>query len=184
MTPARSKRRAAVPATICLASGLILLLATGPLAPSAAAQSAGEEKLRSALLGLQHEFPDTVVEITPKMLSLQKEVVQNLGISLQYAKADVATAEDLLRAQLAYLREVEALRVMEARSSKTPVSEKELLKIRIEIRSDALSHLKRYSQTVQVRAEVQEMTAGDVAAARAAALKAEIALEALKAAAR
>jgi hypothetical protein len=187
MISVRYKRYAAVPAWICLASGFFLLLAAGPIAPPASAQSAGEEKLRSALLGLRNEFPETLVKITPQLLRLQKELVENLRIQLagvrEGEKVRQQSIEEVVEAQLAYLKELEALRVMDARSGNASASEKDLLKIRIEVRTEALSYLKKLSQSVEERVKVGNVTTSDVAAARASALKAEIMLEALKAAA-
>jgi outer membrane protein TolC len=51
------------------------------------------------------------------------------------------------------------------------------------VRTEALSYLKKLSQSVEERVKVGAVTISDVAAARASALKAEIMLEALKAAA-
>jgi hypothetical protein len=185
MTSVRHKRYAAIPATLCLASGL-LLLAPGPIAPPASAQSADQEKLQAALLGLRQELPETLVKITPQLLGLQKALVESLHVRLAGVQEDEKvgqrTLEEVSEAQLAYLKELEALRVMEARSGKTAVSERDLLKIRIEVRTEALSYLKRLSQSVEDRAKVGEVTHSDVAAARAVALKAEIMLEALKSA--
>ena len=159
----------------------------GPIAPRASAQSADQEKLRSALLGLRQEFPETLVKMTPQLLGLQKELVESLRVRLAGVQEDEKVGqrslEEVFEAQLAYLRELEALRVMEARGGKTSVSERDLLRIRIEVRTEALSHLKKLSQSVADREKVGEVTHSDVAAASAVALKAEIMLEALKAAA-
>jgi len=186
MISARLARSAAVPATI-LASSLLLVVAAGPIAPLASAQSAEEEKLRAAFLGLRQEFPETLVKITPQLLSLQKQLVEQLRIQLAAVKEDEKAGKlglaELAEAQLPYLRELETLRVMEARSSNPSISEKEVLKMRIEIRSEALSYLKKLSQQAEASSKVGDMTFADVAVAKATALRAEIALEALKAAA-
>jgi hypothetical protein len=87
MISARVRRSAAVPASI-LASGTFLVLAAGPIVPLASAQSAEDEKLRAAFFGLRQEFPETLVKITPQLLRLQKQLVEQLGIHLAAVKED------------------------------------------------------------------------------------------------
>ena len=80
MKSARDKRHAAIPGAICLLLGF--LLTTSPSPPPASAQSVGEDRLRPALLGLQQEFAATLHEITPALLKLQKELVEQLRVQM------------------------------------------------------------------------------------------------------
>lgn len=187
MGSARRAEHAAIPAMICLASSFLLPFAVSPVHHPASAQTAGEDKIKAALLGLKQELAETLVKITPELLGAQKELVEALRIRLagvrEEERVGQRTVDDVFAAHEAYLREMEALRVMEARNGKDSISERELLKIRIEARSESLSLLKEYSRRMEDRWRVGEVTRTDVALARAAALKAEVMLEALKGAA-
>ena len=69
---------------------------------------------------------------------------------------------------------------MEARSGNTSISEKELLRTRIDTKFKALSYLQRLSEDAEGRYRTGEITRTNVALAKAKALKAEIMLQALK----
>jgi hypothetical protein len=183
MTSVQNKPLASIPGAVCLLSAILLLAAPAP----ASAQSAADDRLRLALLGLQQEFAATLHEITPALLKLQKELVDQLrghfvGVE-EEERVGRRTMQDLELASEAYFRELELLQVMEARSGNRSISDKELLKIRIETRSQALSYLQRHSKFAVDRHRVGEITRTDVAMAKARALKAEVMLEALKSAA-
>ena len=90
------------------------------------------------------------------------------------------TSKEIVTLEQVYFRELEALRVMTARWNNKSISERELLKIRVAVRSEALIVLQRHVGQVQSRFVTGEVTRVDVEGAKAAALKAEIMLEALK----
>jgi hypothetical protein len=183
----RKSHAGGAPAPICLACGLLLLLAAGPFASSASAQSAEEEKLRGALLGLHRDFPEALVKITPRLLSLQRQLVEQHRLQVAAVKEDESIGKpgvaEIGAALLPYMRELETLKIMEARNKSPSISEKEILKIRIEMRSRALSVFKELRAEVEASVKAGEAGKGELAAARAAVLKAEIVLEAMKAAA-
>jgi hypothetical protein len=60
------------------------------------------------------------------------------------------------------------------------ISGREILKIQIAVRSDALHSLKNYSKSMQARFSAATETDGDIKAAKAKTLRAEIVLKALK----
>jgi hypothetical protein len=154
----------------------------------ASAQSARDAKIRAALVGLQHEFAEPLVEVTPELLRLQQDLVEalrdELGGVREEAWVDQRKTEEILAMVQMYYGELETLQVMTARSKSKSISEKELLKIRIAVRSDALAILKDSIEQTKNRFNVGEVTSTDVAAAKAAASKAEIMIETLKQAAR
>jgi outer membrane protein TolC len=178
---------AVIPGLIGLASTFLLLLTASSVPPPASAQTAGEDKITPALLSLRQELPETLVKITPELLGAQKQLVEALRLGLEGVRDEERvgqrTVEDVFVAELAYFRELEALKVMEARRDKDSISERELLKVRLEVRSEALSVLKQISRHVEGRHRVGEVTRTDVELTKAAALKAEIMLQALKSAA-
>jgi hypothetical protein len=168
-----------------LASVTFLLF--NSLAPPAFAQSAKNEKIEAALLSLQHESPATLQKITPELLGLQKELANTLNTRVEGLREEFRigqrTVEDVASAVEVYFRELETLKVMAARASKKSVSEGELLSIRIETRSTALSYLREFLRQTEDRFTIGEVTPSDVAVMRARSLKAEIMLKALQGAA-
>jgi hypothetical protein len=169
-----------------LASGLALLLTVGPMATPAAAQSAKDARIRAALAGL-HEFVEPLVEVRPELLRLQQDLVETLRAELDgvrmLARTGQRSTEDILAVVQIYYGELETLQVITARSKSKSISEKELFKLRIAVRSNALAVLKEIIEQTKDRYNVGEVTSADVAAAKAAALKAEIMIEPLKQAA-
>jgi hypothetical protein len=172
---------------VCLASGLALVLMAGPMPMSASAQSARDAKTRAALLALQGEFAEPLVEVTPDLLRLQQQLVE-----ARRAETDGARKEQLIGQRTwrevgpieqNYYRELEILQVMTARLNNKSISEKDLLKIRIAVRATALASLKKESEVAQDRFQGGEVTPVDIAGIKATELKAEIMLEALKRAA-
>jgi hypothetical protein len=170
-----------------IASGLILLLTAGLMMTPASAQSAKDDRIKAALVGLQHEFAEPLVEVTPELLRLQQDLVEalhdELGGVREEARVGQRKTEEILAMVQIYYGELETLRVMTARSKNKSIAEKELLKIRIAVRSDALAVLKGSIEQTKNRFNVGEVTSTDVAAAKAAAFKAEIMIETLKQAA-
>jgi hypothetical protein len=170
-----------------IASGLVLLLTAGSFVMPASAQSAKDARITAALAGMQHEFAEPLVEVTPELLRLQQNLVEALRAELDGVREEARTGqrntEDILAMLQIYYRELETLQVLTARSKSKSISEKELLKIRIAVRSDALAVLKESIEQTKNRFNVGEVTSTDVAAAKAAALKAEIMIETLKQAA-
>jgi hypothetical protein len=169
---------------VCFASGLGLLLMAGPMPTAAFAQSAEDARIRATLLGLQQEFAEPLVEVTPELLGLQEELVAALLLEWhgmqEQTRVGVRTMEDAVSSEQNYYRELETLEVMKARLNSTAISEREILKIRIAVRSDALVSVKEDSALARDRFNVGEVTFTDVAAMRARVLKATIMLEALK----
>lgn len=170
-----------------IASGLALLLTAGSMVAPASAQSASDAKIRAALASLQHEFAEPLVEVTPELLRLQQDLVEALRAELdgvgEEARKGQRNTEDILAVVQIYYGELETLKVMTARSKSKSISEKELLKIRIAVRSDALAIFKESIEQAKSRFNAGEVTSTDVAAAKAAGLKAEIMIETLKQAA-
>ncbi len=165
-----------------LLSGLAwgLVLAAGPVQAQSPAPEEIGRALRSLQLGLV-ELP----EVTPAILALQRELVEALrsklaGMKKEYAVGQQAV-DSVLEAELAYWNELETLKVMEARTGNSQVSQAELLQVRIRIRSAAVKRLKEMADQIRTRYRVGEVLQTDVEEATARALKAEIMLEALRA---
>ena len=169
---------------VAFASGLCLVLMASPLARSVSAQSARPAELTGALLGLQNEFPDSLHRITPELLRLQQQLVESVRIELvgvrDEERVGQRTSKEIVVLEQVYFRELESLRVMTARWNNKSISERELLKIRIAVRSEALTVLQRHAAQVQSRFVTGEVTRVDLEGAKAATLKAEFMLEALK----
>jgi outer membrane protein TolC len=169
---------------VAFASGLCLVLMASPLAWSVSAQSARPAELTGALLGLQNEFPDSLHRITPELLRLQQQLIESVRIELvgvrDEERVGQRTLKEIVALEQVYFRELESLRVMTARWNNKSISERELLKIRIAVRSEALTVLQRHAAQVQSRFVTGEVTRVDLEGAKAAMLKAEIMLEALK----
>jgi hypothetical protein len=148
------------------------------------AQSARPAELTGALLGLQNEFPDSLHRITPELLRLQQQLIESVRIELvgvrDEERVGQRTLKEIVALEQVYFRELESLRVMTARWNNKSISERELLKIRIAVRSEALTVLQRHAAQVQSRFITGEVTRVDLEGAKAAMLKAEIMLEALK----
>jgi hypothetical protein len=168
---------------VYLASGLGLALMAASMPVSASAQMANDGDIRPAVLGLP-EFVETLAEITPELLHLQQEVVEARRIQLegtrQQYRVGQRALEGVYEAEQAYYKELESLRLMTARSNNNSISEKELLKIRIAVKSEALASLKDLGESVKDRFSVGEVTRVDISEIKAKVLKAEIMLEALK----
>ena len=166
------------------AASVCLLFAPNEVAPPASAQSVKPADLTGALMGLHHEFPETLHKITPELLRLQEQLVDELRIldagTREEERVGQRTIEDIINVTEYYFRELEALQVMTARSRKEPITEQEILGIRIVVRSRALAVFKRDSEATKDRFTVGEVTNTDFARAKARALKAEMVLEALK----
>src|SRR5262245_27760791 len=111
---------------IGLSSAFVLLFIAMLILPFASANSAEEGKPTPALLLLQKELVDT--------LSSELEGLVN------EERVGQRQIEDLVEAAEIYFIELEIQQVMEARSSKSAISEKELLKVRLETRSKALAY--------------------------------------------
>src|SRR5262245_58488991 len=111
---------------ICLMSGFFLLLTASPIPPFASATWAQEGST------------------TPALLNLQKELVETLRTQMEAMKAEARIGQrniqEIIYASEAYFRELEVQQVMEARSGKELVSEKQLLTVRIAARSKASSY--------------------------------------------
>ena len=135
MRSVRCLRFVAIPAMLTAAS-VCLLFATNEVAPPASAQSGKPADLTGALMGLHHEFPETLHKITPELLRLQQQLVDELGIlqagTREEERVGQRTIEDVINVTEYYFRELEALQVMTARSRKEAVTEHEILEIRIE----------------------------------------------------
>ena len=166
------------------AASVCLLLAPNEVARPASAQSAKPADLAGALMGLHHEFPETLHKITPELLRLQEQLVDELRIleagTREEERVRQRPIEDVIKVTEYYFRELEALQVMTARSRKESITEQEILGIRIDVRSQALAVFKRDSEVTKDRFTVGEVTNTDFARAKARALKAEMVLEALK----
>lgn len=156
------------------------------LTPPASAQSAKDDRIRAVLAG-QQEFVETLAEITPQVLRLQKELVEKLKASLDFAKqaleSGTVQGHNFTDLEQTYYRELEALEVMSARAKDKSLSANEILKIKIRVRSEAVEDLKQ--SVAALRQQVSEGVVGidAVGAAEARALKAEIVLIAMKQAA-
>lgn len=166
------------------AASMCLLFAPDAVAPPASAQSAQQADLAGALMGLHHEFPETLHKITPELLRLQEQLVDELRIleagTREEERVGQRPIEDVIEVTEYYFRELEALMVMTARSRKESITEQEILGIRIDVRSQALAVFRRDSAATKDRFAVGEVTNTDFARAKARALKAEMMLEALK----
>jgi hypothetical protein len=165
-----------------LASGLGLILILH-LTPAASART--DDTVRALLLGAP-EFIET--HVTPGMLRLQQELVDTLSQELDYKERQVTTGivrpENLSNIVQAYYRELETSKIIQARLHKKSISGKEILKIRITVRSDALDSLKKHSESAQRSYAMGVASVIDIAAVKAEVLKAEIMLRALRRAAR
>src|SRR5262245_33955656 len=180
----RGRKHASLLWMLGVASIAFLSFMAGAIAPLAFAQSARPSELTSAMLGLQHEFPETLHKITPELLSLQQRLIDELRLQKQGTEEEERvgqrTAEEVLAVSEVYFRELETLRVIAALSSRKGISDREILKVRIEVRSEALAFLKRFSQYTEQRFNAGEVLRTDLARMKVRALKAEIMLEALK----
>jgi hypothetical protein len=170
---------------VALAPALCLALSQAHMPAPASAQSAARPaELTAALLGLQHEFPETLHKITPELLSRQQQLVESLRIYEEgvrdEARVGQRTMQDVISATEAYFRELEILKVMAARTRNKSISDKEILRIRIETRAEALLYLQNDARRLQDRFTVGEVTRVDIELAKARELKAEIMLEALR----
>jgi outer membrane protein TolC len=167
-----------------LACGVCLLLGASPIPAPAFAQSAREAKLTSALLGLHGELVEALAEITPELLRLQEDLVNALRVQLNGAREDervaVRTHDEVSAVERAYFSEQECLDVMTARFKNKAISDKEILRIRIAVRSKAVASLKDHVEYLTTRYAAGEVTRSDIEAARIRALKEEISLEAMK----
>jgi hypothetical protein len=166
------------------AASACLLLAPDAVAPPASAQSPEPSGLTGALLGLHREFPETLHKITPELLRLQEELVGELRTleagTREEERTGLRTIEDVIDVTEHYFRELEALLVMTARSRQESITDREILGIRIDVRSQVLAALKRDSEATKDRFAVGEVTNTDLARTKARALKAEMVLEALR----
>jgi hypothetical protein len=166
------------------AASAALLFASNEVAPPACAQSVKPADLRGALMGQHHEFPETLHKITPELLRLQEQLVDELGILQAGIREEERVGqrpnEDVIKATEDYFQELEALQVMSARSREQSITEQEILGIRIAVRSRALAVFKSHSEATKDRVAVGEATTTDYARAKARVLKTEIMLEALK----
>ena len=126
-------------------------------------------------------------------LALQKQLVENLleqldGIRYESDKVRFKSEwwakrsfQEVFKAQEEYYLALETQRVMEACGTKrNSTSNRRILEARIGIVSEYLTVLKEQERMVNDRSDVGEIMKFDVASARAATLKAEIRLAALK----
>jgi hypothetical protein len=169
---------------VCLASGLASLLGLvlmADLTQPASAQSVRDDRIRASLLG-QQEFIETVAEITPELLRLQKELVEKRDAALNLAKRALesgAGPRDFSDIEQSYYRELETLEVMTARARNKSISGKEILRIKVKVRSKAVDSLKEYVSALRRESENGFVGTDAVVAAEANALRAEVVLTAM-----
>ncbi len=137
--------------------------------------------VRAVLLG-QQEFVETMADVTPELLRLQEELVKTLRAGFESAQDQFrqGTEMDFTDIAQTYYKELEALQIMKARLNKKSISGKEILKIQIAVRSDALASLKQYSTFLQEMFQAGTASSRKVGEAKAKVLKAEIMLMVLK----
>lgn len=142
---------------------------------------------RSALLTLRQEFAEPVGEVTPALLHAQEELVRARRRAVDLMEEQVKTGAQILlnvlAAQVAYYRELETLEVMQAISKKRSISQKELVKIRLTVRSQLITQLVDMLNVTKRNFVNGTATDLDVVEAEALVLKARVGIAALNAAA-
>jgi len=121
----------------------------------------------------------------PEFFQLQKDLVDALNVQwtkmAEENRVGQRTEQEVIAAMEAYYSELETACIMEAMvESKNTAKAAQTLPARIEIVSAALETFNEHAKALGMRRDVGEITAADVASAKAAALKVEIRLGALK----
>ncbi len=120
-----------------LASALGLILAAIPAFVSA--QSARDGETRSALLTLQHELAEPLIDVTPALLNLQEELVKTLRLAADGTREDarigLRPSLEIVGAEQTYYSELETLQVMRARSNNRSISQSLSGKIMLDCRA-------------------------------------------------
>lgn len=164
-----------------LASALGLILAAIPAFVSA--QSARDGETRSALLTLQRELAEPLIDVTPALLNLQEELVEALRLEADGTREDARRGMrpliDIVAAEQTYYSELETLQVMKARLKNKSISRRELLKIRIAVISDLLATLQEALRRTRDRYAIGEVTKTEIVKIQAAIVKTRVMTEAL-----